>query len=147
MVDPTGASMNPHLRRILFAVTFETFGLILSTTFMMAATGAGVSEAGSLSVAAGLIALGWNYGFNWLFEIWEDRRPTRGRPIGRRILHGVLFEVSLTVIMLPLLMWWLATNIWTALAAEVGLVAAWGIYTIAYTWAFDRIFGLPASAR
>lgn len=139
--------MTPNLRRILYAVSFEGVGLVLSTGFMMAATGAGVAAAGSLSVAAGLIALCWNYVFNWMFERWEARHAPRGRPFAIRLVHGVLFEGSLTLLMVPLLIWWLSTDLWTALGAEIGLLALWGLYTIAFTWAFDRIFGLPASAR
>ncbi len=139
--------MNPSLRRVIYAVSFESVGLVLSTAFMMVVTDAGIGAAGSLSVVAGLIALGWNYIFNWIFEIWEARQTKRGRPLGRRLVHGFLFEASLTLLMLPLLIWWLSAGFWTALGAEIGLLALWGVYTVAFTWLFDRIFGLPASAR
>lgn len=122
--------MSPSLRRAVYAVSFETLGLVLSTAFLMAVTEADIGAAGSLSVAAGLVALSWNYLYNWLFELWEARQATRGRPLGRRLLHGILFEGSLSALMLPLMMWWLSTDLWTALTAEIGLMALWGVYTI-----------------
>jgi len=65
----------------------------------------------------------------------------------RRTTHALGFEGGLVVLMLPLMAWWLDVTLWQALIYEAGLIVIFIIYTYVFTWAFDRIFGLPASAR
>ena len=89
----------------------------------------------------------WSLLFNTLFEAWEARQPTRGRSPWRRTAHAVLFEGGLVILLLPATAWWLSTSIWTALAYEAVLIAVFLIYAWVLTWAFDKMFGLPASAR
>jgi uncharacterized membrane protein len=100
----------------------------------------------ALSVAMSAIALAWNYLFNAVFEHWESGRATKGRSLALRIVHGVAFECGLTVILVPLMAYWLAVSLLAAFLADVGLLAFFFVYTVAFTWAFDKMFGLPASA-
>lgn len=92
------------------------------------------------------IALTWNYLFNTLFERWEARQSVRGRSLTRRLMHGVGFEGGLVVMLVPLMAFWLNTSLLNAFVAELGFLAFFFVYAIAYTWAFDRVFGLPESA-
>jgi uncharacterized membrane protein len=137
----------PTLRRVLYATSFEAGGVLMSTALLllMADTTAG----GSLvfSILASTVAMLWNLAFNALFETWEARQPTRGRSLARRTAHALLFEAGLVLMLLPLTAWWFAVPLLTALAYEAVLIVAFLIYTWAFTWAFDRLFGLPASAR
>jgi uncharacterized membrane protein len=41
---------------------------------------------------------------------------------------------------------WLDISPLEAFLANLGLLALFFVYAIAFTWAFDRVFGLPASA-
>jgi uncharacterized membrane protein len=100
----------------------------------------------ALSAAMSAIALAWNYLFNTAFERWESSRATKGRSLALRIVHGVAFESGLTVILVPLMAYWLAVSLATAFLADVGLLAFFFVYTVAFTWAFDKMFGLPVSA-
>ena len=49
-------------------------------------------------------------------------------------------------LLVPLIAWWLDVTLWQALLADLGLMAFFFFYTMGFTWAFDRVFGLPASA-
>lgn len=137
----------PALRRILYAISFEAGGILLSAALLllMAETTAGSSLV--FSVLASTVAMLWNLAFNAMFEAWETRQTTRGRSLKRRIAHALLFEAGLVLALLPLTAWWFSVTLVQALAYEAVLIAAFLIYTWAFTWAFDRIFGLPASAR
>jgi uncharacterized membrane protein len=139
--------MSPLRRKILYAVSFETLGTLVAALglMLMARTDAGTSLA--LSVIAATVALGWSYLFNTLFEAWEARQPVRGRPPARRIVHAVLFEGGLVLILVPIMAWWLRVTLAQALVYEAGLIALFLVYTYVFTWGFDRLFGLPASAR
>jgi uncharacterized membrane protein len=137
----------PTLRRILYATSFELGGVLMSTLLLllMADTSAGGSFV--FSALASTVAMLWNLAFNAMFEAWETRQPTRGRSLARRIAHALLFEAGLAAALLPLTAWWFSVSLLTALAYEGVLIGAFLIYTYAFTWAFDRLFGLPASAR
>lgn len=137
----------PTLRRILYATSFEVGGVLMSTglLLLMADTSAGGSFV--FSALASTVAMLWNLSFNAMFEAWETRQPTRGRSLARRITHALLFEAGLAAALLPLTAWWFSVSLLTALAYEGVLIGAFLIYTYLFTWAFDRLFGLPASAR
>jgi uncharacterized membrane protein len=99
-----------------------------------------------LAVVLSSIALGWSYLFNTIFEHWESRQAVRGRTFMRRLAHGAGFEGGLTLILVPVMALWLNTSPLNAFLANLGLLAFFFIYAIAFTWAFDRVFGLPDSA-
>lgn len=137
----------PALRRVTYAVLFEGGGILLSSALLllMAETTAGSSLV--FSVLASTVAMLWNLVFNALFERWEARQQTRGRGLLRRTVHAVLFESGLLIALLPLTAWWFRVSLIQALAYEAALIVAFLVYTWVFTWAFDRLFGLPASAR
>ncbi|WP_425319571.1 PACE efflux transporter [Rhodoferax antarcticus] len=100
----------------------------------------------ALAVVLSTIALTWNYVFNTFFERWESRQSVKGRSFARRLAHGIGFEGGLTVLLIPVMSLWLEISPLKAFVANLGLLAFFFVYAIAFTWAFDRLFGLPASA-
>jgi len=139
--------MTPTTRRVLQAVLYEVgavafVGPVLGFAFQKPAT-----STFALAVLLSAIALCWNYVFNALFERWESRQVTKGRGLIRRLAHGAGFEGGLTIILVPVMAWWLDTTLLTAFVANLGLLVFFFFYAIAFTWLFDRIFGLPRSAQ
>lgn len=116
------------------------------TPILSFAFDAEVSSTLPLSVLMATIALSWNYVFNALFERWEKKQTTKGRSWRRRLVHGAGFEGGLVLVLVPLTAYWLSISLWQALLAEIGLLLTFFIYAIVFTWAFDKVFGLPASA-
>lgn len=139
--------MSPMRRKILYAVSFETIGTLVAAVGLWLMSDASVGNSLILSALAATIALCWSYIFNTGFEAWEARQPVRGRSFRRRAAHTVLFEGGLVMILLPIMAWWLQVSLLQALAYEAGLIALFIVYTYLFTWGFDRIFGLPLSAR
>ena len=138
--------MTPRTRRVLQALLYEAFaiafvGPVLSIVFDKPAA----STLG-LAFVLSSIALGWNYVFNALFERWELRQAVRGRSFLRRLAHGIGFEGGLVFILVPVMALWLNTSPLSAFLANLGLLAFFFVYAIAFTWTFDRVFGLPESA-
>lgn len=139
--------MSPTRRRVLQALLYEAIaiavvGPVLSVAFDKSPT----STLGLALVLSG-IALTWNYVFNGLFEHWESRQAVRGRSLLRRLVHGAGFEGGLVIILLPVMSLWLDISPAAALVANLGLLVFFFFYAIAFTWCFDRVFGLPASAQ
>jgi uncharacterized membrane protein len=42
---------------------------------------------------------------------------------------------------------WLNIGLWEAVLTELGFLLFFMVYTVAFTWSFDHLFGLPESAR
>ena len=69
---------------------------------------------------------------------------TVGQFVG--VLPG-LEPVAGTAMLIPLMAWWFDVSLWQAAVMEAGLLIFFMVYTFAFNWAFDRVFGLPASAQ
>ena len=139
--------MPPLTRKIIFAVTFESLGVLLATGFLLVLSDASASQSLMLSAINAGVALAWNFTFNHGFEVWEARQPIKGRPFALRVAHALLFEGGLTILMVPFMAWWLTITLWQAFGFELGLITLFLAYIYAFTYGFDRIFGLPKSAR
>ena len=121
--------------------------MVLATTALLAMSDASTDQSLLVSVLSASVALLWSFCFNWLFEAWEARQTKKGRSLRRRTIHALLFETGLVVMLVPVMAWWLGVSLRQALVYEAGLIVLFIGYTYLFTYAFDRIFGLPASAR
>ena len=139
--------MSPTRRKIVYAVSFEALGTLVASVALMLMSEASAGSSLALSVLTATVALCWSYLFNTGFEAWEARQPVKGRSLRRRTVHALMFEGGLVLICIPVMAWWLQVGYIEALVYEAGLIAVFIVYTYAFTWGFDRIFGLPASAR
>lgn len=138
--------MKPRTRRIVQAILYEVFAVAFVGPVLGAAFDKPMTSTLSLAVVLSSIALAWNYVFNTLFERWEARQSVRGRSLARRLAHGIGFEGGLVVILVPVMALWLEISPLAAFLANVALLAFFFVYAIVFTWAFDRVFGLPESA-
>ncbi len=138
--------MNPKSRRILQAILYEVFAIAFVGPVLSVIFDKPPASTLGLAFVLSSIALGWNYVFNAIFERWESRQSVRGRSFTRRLAHGIGFEGGLVVILVPVMALWLNTSALNAFLANLGLLVFFFVYAIAFTWAFDRVFGLPASA-
>lgn len=138
--------MSPKNRRILQAILYEAFAIAFVAPVLSFAFGESTVSSLSLAVVMSSIALGWNFVFNTFFERWEARQSVRGRSFARRLVHGMGFEGGLVVILVPVMAFWLNTSLLHAFLANLGFLAFFFVYAIVFTWAFDRVFGLPESA-
>ena len=138
--------MTPTTRRVLQAALYELFAIAVVGPVLGLAFDKPQASTFGLAVVLSTIALAWNYVFNWLFERWESRQAVRGRSFARRLAHGIGFEGGLAVILVPVMSLWLDITPAAAFVANLGLLVFFFFYAIAFTWVFDRVFGLPASA-
>ncbi|PND40212.1 hypothetical protein C1O66_02180 [Paucibacter aquatile] len=139
--------MTPRQRRVLQALLYEAIAVAMvgpAVAWMFATS---LQSSALLALAMSSIALAWNYVFNALFERWEARQTVKGRSLGRRLLHGIGFEGGLVLFLVPLMAWWLDISLLEALIADLAILAFFFVYAIVFTWAFDRVFGLPESAK
>ncbi len=134
-------------RKIVYVTLFELIAVAITSTGLSAGSGASLQHAGVVAIASSVIAVVWNLVYNTLFERWEARQAVRGRSFKRRAAHAIGFEVGFIVTLVPLFAWWLDIGWWHALVLDLGLSAFFLVYTFAFNLAFDKVFGLPLSAR
>jgi len=125
--------MTPTSRKILYAISFETLGVAVATIGLRLMSDASTASTLTLSILTA--------------TKWEARQTTRGRSLKRRSAHALLFEGGLVLFLVPIMGWWLGVSLWQALVFEAGLIVLFITYTYIFTWGFDRLFGLPHSAR
>jgi uncharacterized membrane protein len=140
------STMSPTRRRVVQAVLYEIGAVAFVGPTLAWGFDQPLGSSLTLALLMSAVALAWNYVFNALFEAWESRQAVKGRSALRRLLHGIGFEGGLALWLVPLAAWWLQTTLLAALLAELVLLAFFFVYAVAFTWAFDRVFGLPRSA-
>ena len=133
-------------RRIIYVSLYEAIAIAVSSLIFIA-IGQKASDSGVMAVAASVIAICWNLSFNHLFEKWEARQTVKGRSVLRRVVHAIGFEGGIAAMLIPLMAWWFNITLWEAAVMEAGLLVFFMVYTFVFNWAFDRLFGLPASAQ
>lgn len=139
--------MSPTVRRVVQAILYELFAIAFVGPAMSLMFGQSVGSTLALAFVMSTIALAWNYVFNGLFEAWESRQAVKGRSFKRRLAHGIGFEGGLVFLLVPVMAYWLETTLLKAFIADLGILAFFFVYAIVFTWAFDKVFGLPQSAR
>ena len=133
-------------RRVVYVTLYELIAIVAATIGLMLLSNQAAGHSGVVAVLASAIAVLWNLLFNTLFERWEARQTVRGRSLRRRVAHAIGFEGGLALILIPVFAWWFNVSLWQALVMDFWMVLFFLAYTFSFNWAFDRIFGLPASA-
>lgn len=128
-----------------YVVLYELLAIVFVTLALLAGDES-VGSASGLAVGSSMIAMAWNWVFNALFERWEAGQSVRGRSAARRVAHAIGFEGGLALWLVPFMAWWLQVDWWSALLLDLGLLVFFLVYTFVFTWAFDRLFGLPAAS-
>ena len=139
--------MTPRTRRVLQAGLYEVFAIAFVGPVLGLLFDKPFASTMALAVLLSAVALCWNYVFNAGFEWWESRQAVKGRSLARRVVHGAGFEGGLTLILVPVMAWGLDTTFLNAFLTNAGLLLYFFLYAIAFTWAFDKVFGLPQSAQ
>ena len=133
-------------RKIVYVALYEAIAIACTTAGL---AGLADHDAGAAGIAAGIAsatAVAWNLVYNTLFEAWEARQARRGRSLLRRVVHAIGFEGGLVLAIVPMFAWTLGTSLVDAFLLDIGLVVFFVVYSFAFNWAFDLMFGLPKAA-
>ena len=131
-------------RRVVYVGAYELIAVVLTTAGLLLMSNGSLMQSAALAAATSAVAVAWNAVFNHFFERWEARCGRIGRSLGVRVVHALGFEGGLAALLVPLIAWWLQVSLWQALAMDAALLLFFMVYTFAFNWAFDALFGLPA---
>jgi uncharacterized membrane protein len=130
--------------RIRHVVSFEIIGLALAVPLATLAFDHSVFEMGVVGLGSSLVATGWNYVFNVIFDrVLHARAGTTLKTVRMRVLHAVLFELGLLAMLAPLIALYLGIGLWEALVLDLGFALFYMVYALVFNWAYDRLFPLP----
>lgn len=124
--------------RIFHMVLFEVLLLILMTLSVLLFTQQEVGHVAGVAVALSVIAMAWNFIYNWIFDQCVTGKK-ENRSIKLRIFHAVTFEAGLLVVSLPLIAWVLNMSLWQAFIVDIGLTVLVVIYTFIFNYVYDHL--------
>jgi uncharacterized membrane protein len=137
--------MKARSRRALQAILYEAIAVGFVGPGLAYLAERSATTTVPLAMFMSSFALGWSFVFNTVFERWEARQSHSGRTLMRRIAHACGFEGGLVVMLVPVMAWWMQTSLWSALVADLAVLAFFFVYAFVFTWLFDLVFGLPAA--
>ena len=127
--------------RIRHTLGFEIVGLILFVPLASWLFGFDVHAIGVIAVAGSIIAAGWNYFYNLLFDhAMVKWRGNVRKTVPIRLLHAFLFEGGLLSLYLPLIAWYLHISLWSAFMMGVSMATFYLVYAFFYNWSYDKAF-------
>lgn len=137
--------------RVVQTLAFEAGGLLLITPLYGWLAGAALGESLLLLAAVSAVVMAWSAVFNTGFDIAEQRltgRVASDRPARWRTVHALAHEASAVLVSCPVIYALTPLDWWGALAADLGLTAAYTAYAYLFHLAFDRwrpVLESPAS--
>ncbi|MES9815508.1 MAG: PACE efflux transporter [Candidatus Thiodiazotropha sp.] len=139
--------MRTPLDRLRHTLLFELLAILIAAPVAHWVTGESAITVGGLTLALSLLAMGWNYLYNWGFDHWEQRKNwPRPRPLKVRLLHAVGFEAVLLLVGIVIIALWLRVSLWQAFMLDLGFMLFFLFYALVFNWAYDKVFPLLPSA-
>lgn len=135
---PASATKRSVVERVFHALVFEAIAITLTAGFLILVMEQPLSHAGGLAIAISTLAMAWNMLFNALFDRAQERMGFQ-RTFGVRAVHASLFEIGLTIVVVPLAAWWLQISLLEALILDIGLLAFFLFYTFVYNLCYDLL--------
>lgn len=130
--------------RIRHAISFEIVGLLIVIPLGTWVFNQPMHDMGVVAIAGTLLATGWNYLYNLLFDLgmlkWFG---SVAKTFAIRVVHAVLFEIGLLLVMLPLVALYLGVSLWHALLIDGGFALFYMLYALVFNWAYDLVFPVP----
>ena len=139
--------MRTTAQRIWHAIAFEIIGLIL-IVFILTRFGFDATHTGVIGVVFSLIATGWNYFYNILFDKGMLKYTGQlEKTHQHRLLHALIFEFGLLIVTLPILAFWFNISLFKAFIMDIGLVIFYLFYAYIFNLLYDKLFPIKQSLQ
>jgi len=123
--------------RIIHAMLFEIMLITIFTFALHYITHQGIGKAFTLVISLSVIAVVWNFIFNFIFDKYvKGAREKRTFKI--RSIHAILFEIGLIFPTLPLIAYSLKISLLEAFIMDIGFIIFVLIFTVVYNYIYDH---------
>ncbi|WP_158234945.1 MULTISPECIES: PACE efflux transporter [unclassified Leucobacter] len=136
----------PRLRRFVYVAGYEGLSVLCTVLVLNGLLGHGGGQSTFTAILLSTTATVWNYIWNTIFESLERRVGTEGRGPAARAIHAIGYEGGALLFTVPIVTIVLGVTLLEAVVIEASMLVFFLVFTVVYAWAFDRVFGLPASA-
>lgn len=124
--------------RFFYAFLFEVLGIGLSTPLAAWLFDHGMLTMGVITVVVAIIALLLNMLYNALFDYYLKKKSlSKTTPI--RVMHAMGFEITLFVMTIPFICWYLNIGVWQAIVLDTGLILFYLPYTYLFNLSYDMV--------
>lgn len=126
--------------RIQLTMLFVVGMILVCSPMAATILGKDIIHIGMLTITISLIAMVLNCLYIFLFDLNSIRLGLSQlyRPPRLRVLHAVLFELSLLLISLPIIVVWLDLSLWKAFITDIGF----SLFAFVYGYQFNRSYDL-----
>jgi len=123
--------------RLIHSILFEIMLITIFTFVLKCITNQGTSKVFILVISLSIIAVVWNFIFNFIFDkyVIGDREK---RTLKIRSIHAILFEIGLILPTLPLIAFSLKIGLIEAFLMDIGFIIFVLIFTVVYNYIYDR---------
>ena len=137
--------MRSSLDRVRHAIIFEGLLLFLTVVLLTGILNQPATHMGSFGIIMALIAMVWNYIYNYLFDhaMVYLKNPLYPRGFRLRVFHAVSFELGLMLASVPFTMIWMNFTLFQALGLDIAFTIAVLFYTLIFNYTYDMIFPIP----
>lgn len=126
------------LERTFHALLFEILAVLFTTAGMAWFTDHNISALFGTIVSISLIAVLWNFVFNYFFDtVFTGAREQRS--VRLRLFHTIAFEVGLLIFTIPLVAYILQVDFWSAFVMDIGMTLFIMVYTFIFNWCYDHL--------
>jgi len=139
--------MRTRFDRIRHAILFELIGLVLIVG-VLSQFGFEMGHVGIMGVVFSVVATGWNYVYNILFD--KHMMKKTGNTVKttlNRVVHSLGFEGGLLILTIPAMAWFLKISLLEAFILDIGLVVFYLFYAYVYNLAYDKAFPIENRAQ
>lgn len=140
-------SMRNAQDRVRHALLFEVCGLLIFIPGGAVLFDLPADHLGVVGIVTSVVATIWNFFFNLGFDkaLLSIRGHVR-KTLSLRVFHAVLFELSLTAILLLPIAWYLDIGLLETLLMDLSMVVFYTVYGFVFNLAYDRLFPIETGA-
>lgn len=124
--------------RFFYAFLFEVLGIGLSTPLAAWLFDHGMLTMGVITVVVAIIALLLNMLYNALFDYYLKKKSLSKTTL-IRVMHAMGFEITLFVMTIPFICWYLNIGVWQAIVLDTGLILFYLPYTYLFNLSYDMV--------
>ena len=140
--------MRSTLDRLRHTLLYELIAIITVTPLAALATGRELFAVTTLSIVFSLLAMSWNYIYNWAFDhLLRYKQLPLMKTLKLRIIHVIGYEMGFLIMGVPLIAYLLEMGFWQALVTNVGFILFFITYAFVYNWLYDIVFPIPETAE